>query len=119
MHPHADAHRRAVGERRRGERALRGRGGPHGLRGDWKHDEERIAFDAHLEPAVLERVAEDASVRFEHVLVAVRAKLGLELGRALDVGEKECEGAGRQPPPRTHPALILLHRAFAKTEASL
>jgi hypothetical protein len=42
----------------------------------------------------------------------------LELGRALDVGEKERQGAGRQPSSHTHPTLILRLRAFAKTPAT-
>src|SRR5207245_11358930 len=119
VHPHTDAHRRAVRERRRGESALRGRGRPDGFRCDWKDDEECVALDAHLEPTFFESVAQDARVRFEYVLVPVRAKLALELGRALDIGEKECEGAGRQPPPLAHPLVILLLRELAKTEASL
>ena len=87
VHPHAYPHRRAVRECRGRQRPL-GRGrGAHRLRGDRKNDKERVTLDADLEPAVLERLAEDARVRFEDVLVTVGAELGLEFGRALDVRE--------------------------------
>ena len=87
MHPHPHPDRRAVREGRRAERPLRGCGRSHCLYRDAENDEERIPLDPNFEPAVFERVAEDARMRFEHVLVAVGAELGLELGRALDVGE--------------------------------
>ena len=119
MHAHAYADGRAVRKARGGQRALGGRGRPDRLRRDGEDDEERVPFDADLEAAVFESVAEDARVRLEDILIAVGAELALELGRALDVGEKECQGAGRQPPPRAHPALILLFLPFAKTRASL
>ena len=98
---------------------LRCGGGPHRFRNDRKDNEERVPLDADLEPAIFECPAEQTGMHLEDVLVAVGAQLGLELRRALDVGEKECQGASRQPPPRTHPSLILRHRAFAKTQASL
>ena len=72
---------------RGGQRALGGRGRPDGLRRDREDDEERVPLNADLDAAVFESVAEDARVRLEDILVAVGAELGLELGRALDVGE--------------------------------
>ena len=119
VHTHPDAHRRAVRKDRRAERTLRGRGRAHRSRHDREDDEERVPIYPNLDPAVLDGLAEDPRVRLEDVLIPVRAKLVLELGRALDVGEEKCEGAGRQPPPLAHPHLILLFLAFAKTEASL
>ena len=115
MHPHADAHRRAVREQGHGERSLRRSRGADGFRGHRKHYEQRVTVHADLDAAVLEGVAQHARVCLEDILVTVRAELVLELGRALDVGEKKREGAGRQPSLLAHLALIVSHPAFAKT----
>ena len=87
VHAHAHADSRAVRKGRGGKCALRRGGRPDGLRRDREDHKERIPLDADLDAAVFESVAEDARVRLEDILVAVGAELGLELGRALDVGE--------------------------------
>ncbi len=115
VHAHAHPDGRTVREHGRRERALRGGGGSDRLHRHREHHEQGIALDPDLETAILERLAENARVRLEDVLVTVGPELVLELGRALDVGEKKREGAGRQPSPHTHAAWILRHLGFAKT----
>ncbi len=119
VHPHANPDGRTVRKRGFREAALRRGRRAHGVDGNGKDHEERIALHADLESTIFEGVAEDARVRLEDILIAVGAELGLKLGRALDVREKEREGAGRQPSPLAHPSLILRFRAFAKMEATL
>ena len=89
-HPHADG--RTVRKSRRDERALRGCGGADRFRRAGEDDEQGIALDADLRPAVGERPAQSLSVDGEHVLEARGAKGGQQLRRALDVGEHERHG---------------------------
>ena len=58
--------------------------------------EERVALRVDLDPAVLvDRLADDAMVLGQDVRVIV-AELMEQLRRALDVGEEEGDGSGRQ-----------------------
>ena len=110
VHAHAHADRGAVREGRRGKRALRGARRADGLRGDRKDHEQRVTFDAHLEPAVLEGVAQRPCVYHEHVVEAVGAELVQELRRSLDVGEQERDGTRRKRSPLAHRSFIVPHR---------
>ena len=60
-------------------------------------EEERVALRVDLDPAFgRARLAHDGAVLGESVGVRVRAELVQELRRALDVGEEEGDGAGRE-----------------------
>ena len=73
-------------------------GGEHRILRACKRDEEGVALRVDLVAAVRrERGAKQPSVVGEHVGVAV-AKLLDEPRRALDVGEEEGDGSGRQLP---------------------
>ena len=60
-------------------------------------DEEGVALGVDLDTAVVrERRTEDAAVLGERVGICLRTQLVKEPGRALDVGEEEGNGSGRQ-----------------------
>jgi hypothetical protein len=88
---HADPDRpggeRLLGRCRRAQRT--GRGG--------KGDEEGIPLRVDLDAAVdAERGAQDAAVLRERLGVGFGAQLVQQLRRALDVGEDEGDGSGRE-----------------------
>ena len=92
-HPHRDRQRR-LGFLRGRQRTRRGR----------ERDEERIALRVDLDAAVpRERVAQDASMLGERLRVLRLAELVQQPRRALDVGEEEGDGAGRE---LAHPSMI-------------
>ena len=88
-HPHADrlGRQRVLGLARREQRLPRvGEG-----------DEEGVALRVDLDPAVRrERRSQRAPVLSQRVCVPLGAQLVQQRGRALDVGEQERDGAGRQ-----------------------
>ena len=85
-HPYRPAGERALGVPRRPDRALC----------ICERDEERVALRVDLDAAVaLERATERTTVLSENLRVAV-AEVGQEACRALDVGEQQRDGAGRQ-----------------------
>ncbi len=70
--------------------------GGQSLRGPREGDEEGIALGVDLDPPVAhERLAQHAAVVGEEVGVG-GAELVQETSRALDVGEEERDGAGRE-----------------------
>ena len=90
MDSHSDA------QPRLSERLLRRGGGRNCVRGPSERDEEGISLRVDLDPAVLvDRLADDAMVPGQDVRVLV-AELMEQLRRALDVGEEEGDGSGRQ-----------------------
>ena len=86
-HPHA--HVRLAGPGLRRVRALSLDRGGHRVARAREREEERVALRVDLDPvARSERVADEASVRRQHVAVVVTEALE-ELRRVLDVGEHE------------------------------
>ena len=72
------------------------RGGDRG-RSVGEGDEERVALCVDLDATVAdERVAKHATVLGQHLGVALGSELVQQLGRALDVGEEERDGARRE-----------------------
>ena len=103
VQPHPHPHRRAVGPRVGLERALGGDRGADGVPGAAERVEERVALRVDLRAAVGgERLAHDPAVVARHLGVGV-AELLEQPGRALDVGEHERDGSGRQ---RRHGAIV-------------
>jgi hypothetical protein len=93
---HANAEHRLVRPCVPGERTLGGDGRRHGVPGALEAEEERVALRVDLLAAPRgERVADHPPVLGEGVRVAVAERLE-ELGRALDVGEDEGDGAAVQ-----------------------
>ena len=63
-------------------------------------DEERVALGINLDAAPgADRLAEDAAMFCERFRVRVRPELVQQLGRALDIGEEEGDGSGREIAP--------------------
>ena len=86
---HADAERQPV------ESSLAfGRCGDGVIRAG-EREEERVALRVDLVPRT-EGLAEAAAVLLQRVSVRVRAELGEQARRLLDVGEEEGHGAARQ-----------------------
>ena len=83
-------------------RLLRGRRRSLGGR---ERDEERVALGVDLDAAVSgERIAQHAAVLGERLGVRVRPERVQQPRRALDVGEEEGDGAGREIRP--HDAVL-------------
>jgi hypothetical protein len=94
VHAHPHQHGAA------GERRLRFRGRGDRLAGGRECVEEGVALCVHLDAVVRgERIPQDAPVVREQRRVAL-AVLLQQPRRPLDVGEEECDGAGRQPAHR-------------------
>jgi hypothetical protein len=94
---HAHPDRRTCRPVRLGQGTLRRRGGPDRIARLLERCEERVALTVDLDPArVGKRVPEDRVVRRERLAVPLVAELAEQLGRALDVGEEEGDGARRR-----------------------
>lgn len=99
-HPHPNRFRPA--RLSVGQGSLRVRGGPHRVSRRCEGSEERVTFCVDFHTAVAsERGAEDLRVRC-HDTLSLRPERVQETGGALDVGEEERYGPGRQPRHR-HP----------------
>ncbi len=105
VQPHPHPHGGAVGPLVCLERALGRDGGANGIAGASERVEERVALRVDLRAAVRgERLADDPPVIARHVGVRVPELLE-QPGRALDVGEHEGDGSGRQ---RRHGAIVTM-----------
>ena len=106
--PHSNG--RVVRPRLDGMRALSLDGRGHGVTGSREDEEERVSLGVHLDALRgRERLAHDPSVRAQDLGVPVAEALQ-ELGRLLDVGEREGDGSlwqfrhGTIVRPRPHAA---------------
>jgi hypothetical protein len=94
---HPDADRVVLRPALRRERGLRRCSGRDGCGHAAEDGEEGVALAVDLDPAGgRERVLEQSVVRRQDVAVAVAAERLQQARRALDVGEQEGDGAGRQ-----------------------
>ena len=85
----------AVGPRLGGDRALDANRGPDGVAGSPEHGEERVALRPDLGAATIAGLTNELVMPREHRSV-VGPELLDELRRALDIGEHEGGGSGRQ-----------------------
>jgi hypothetical protein len=83
--------------------ALRRDGRGHGVSRTLEDDEERVTLCSDFEAArVLEDAAQQPVVVIQNLGIPV-AEVLQEPRRALDVGEQECDGSGRQVSRGTSP----------------
>jgi hypothetical protein len=110
-HAHLDLHAVRPVVVRKGALSCRGRG--HCVPRSREPHEEGLGLTVNDDTAVLgERLLQETAVFCHHVVVLL-AKAMLELGRPLDVGEKEADGPAGQ---LAHAGIVTPPTPNAKTE---